>query len=70
MLTVIPVYSNEIRSIGYDNDTCELQVNYIDDTRSLFSEVQMEIFMELFYSNTKSEFLEQHIFEKYEKVAG
>jgi len=70
MVEMIPVKSNNIDSLGYDEDINNLHIKFSDNTTTyIYKDINIATFVELLYSKDKSVFLEENIFSKYEKIA-
>lgn len=67
---MIPVQSNDIDAIGYNEETKNLHIIFTNNsTTYLYKDIQIDIFIELLYSTKKDIFLKENILSKYEKIA-
>jgi len=70
MIEMIPIQSDNIDLIGYEEETNTLHIKLMNSSNTyLYKNISMDTFIELLYSKEKFKFLETNIFSKYEKIA-
>jgi len=61
MIEMQPVSSSNIASIGYDEETHQLKVEFIGGRVYTYYEVSREVYQELMASESKGKYLHQYI---------
>jgi len=70
MIDMIPIQSDNIDLIGYEEETNTLHIKLMNSSNThLYKNISMDTFIELLYNKEKFKFLETNIFSKYEKIA-
>jgi len=69
MIDMVPIFTDNIDSLGYDNLAKCLHIKFTDKEEYCYKNVNMETFIELLYSKTKNEYFQEHIVDRYEAVA-
>ena len=65
MFEMVPVICNNISAIGYDDTENTLHIEFNNEEIYEYKDVELNIFAELLYSKSKSEYLEENIYGKY-----
>lgn len=70
MLEMVPIQSENIDAIGYNEENNSLHIKFLDDTTTYqYQNTPIEIFVELLYNKEKDKFLKENVFSKFEKIA-
>ena len=65
MIDMMPVDSEDILTIGYDDKKSALHIKYDDDRQYEYHQIDLDMFTNLLFSPSKSEFIEENIFDKF-----
>lgn len=69
MVEMIPIQDDSIDSMGYDESANSLHIKFEDTTECIYQNIPIETFIDLLYSKTKQEYLQNNIVNQYLKVA-
>lgn len=65
MIDMMPINSENIFKIGYDQDNSSLHIQYNDNSLYEYYNVELDIFTNLLFSSSKAEFIKENICDKF-----
>lgn len=70
MVEMVPVNSENIDFIGFDKVNKSLHIKFENDTTEyMYRDIKLETFIEILFSQSKHKYLEENIFNCFEKIA-
>ena len=65
MIDMMPINSESISTIGYDEKNSSLHIKYKDNSLVEYYNIELDVFANLLFSPSKSTYIEEKIFNKF-----